>query len=121
LLSNDRKELEELASQLQIHPLAVEDCLNRNQRAKFEDFENHQLLVWFVFINGETIELEFVVFPTILLLVTQNAPPQGDSWKEFLKISSNHRDVNHMLYQALDHALDISVESVLPIFEAIDE
>ncbi|MEW6057059.1 MAG: CorA family divalent cation transporter [Bdellovibrionota bacterium] len=121
LLSTDRASLEKLAAELGIHPLAVEDCVNHNQRAKFEDFEKHQFLVWFAFIHGEVYELEFVVFPKTILLVTNAPAPNGSSWHAFLQLGSHHRDSAHLLYQALDRTLDLSAKNVLPLFGAIDE
>ena len=119
--ANDRARLEELGRELGIHPLAVEDCLNRNQRAKFEDFENHQLLVWFAYIGGEIHELEFIIFPHILILVTSEKPPRGETWRQYLNINRTHRDAYHMLYQALDRATDYSEASVRPLFDNISE
>lgn len=119
--AEDRATVERLGKELGIHPLAIEDCLHSNQRAKFEEFEGHFLLVWFVFLKGKVYELEFVVFPGTVLLVTSDAPPKGESWREYLQISTTHVDANHLLYQALDRAMDYSTQNVLPLFDAIDE
>ncbi len=118
--SSAREEIFALAQAYKIHPLAVEDCLNRNQRAKFEDFEAHQLLVWFVYLNDETIEFEFVIFPHVLILVTNQKPPGNVSWREYLRVKMDHKDVYHMLYQAIDHSLDVSMGQIQPVGEAIE-
>lgn len=120
-LSSDRIKLEAMGRELGIHPLAIEDCLHSNQRAKFEDFENHQLLVWFTYANDQIYELEFVVFPHLVILVTSEPPPKGATWREYLNIGRMHRDGYHMLYQALDRATDLSSGNIRPLFEDIIE
>jgi len=120
-LSSEREPLEKLGKELGIHPLAVEDCLHSNQRAKFDDFENHQLLVWFAFIHEKVYELEFVIFPKTILLVSNAAPPEKESWYQYLNLSNHHRDSSHLLYQALDRSMDLSAESISPFFSGIDE
>lgn len=119
--SNERPVLEKLGTDLGIHPLAIEDCLHANQRSKFDDFENHQLLVWFLYAGGEVYELEFVLFPHMVLLVTDGPPPSGKTWREFLNVGRTHRDGPHMLYQALDRATDISEANLGKLFELISE
>jgi len=42
-----RKELDEIAAMLGLHPLVVEDILERNQRAKIEVYDEHVHLVMF--------------------------------------------------------------------------
>ncbi len=119
ILSREKGKLEALAQEMGIHPLAVEDCLHSNQRAKFEDFETHQLLVWFTFVAGRIYELEFIIFPQAVILVTSEPPPGCDSWRSFLRVDRTHRDANHALYQALDRAADAFSASTRPLVEGI--
>jgi magnesium transporter len=119
--SSEREVLEKLGKELGIHPLAIEDCLHSNQRAKFDDFESHQLLVWFTLINGKIYELEFVILPKTILLVTNGPPPTNESWFKYLNLSNHHRDCYHLLYQALDRSMDHSAENIIPLFSGIDE
>jgi magnesium transporter len=107
-LSVDVAAIKQTAETHGMHPLALEDCLKLNQRAKFDDYENHQLLVWFICSGNAIVELEFVIFPRALVLIASAAPPQKLTWKEYLDITNQGSDVHHLLYQALDKATDIS-------------
>jgi Mg2+ and Co2+ transporter CorA len=62
ILSEKVSELEYYARENNIHPLALEDCIHRDQRPKLEDYGNHQFLVWFMVAGGITYELQFVIF-----------------------------------------------------------
>lgn len=110
LLSSDREGVLAVGREFGIHPLAIEDCLNRNQRAKFEDFETHQFLVWFVMAGGELVEFEFVIFPHAIILVTGSPAPEGGTWKSFLRINPDQIDAYHVLHRALDRAMDITMQ-----------
>jgi magnesium transporter len=120
-LSSERESVENTGKQLGVHPLAIEDCLHSNQRAKFDDFETHQLLVWFAYLGNKIYELEFVIFPKTILLVSSGPPPVGDQWFQYLKLSPNHHDSYHLLYQALDRSMDLSAQNIAPLFAGIDE
>lgn len=52
VLSSDNIVLTALAKELEVHPLALEDCQHRDQRPKLDDYETHQLLVWFMLAKG---------------------------------------------------------------------
>jgi magnesium transporter len=94
-------------TELDVHALTIEDCLNQGQRAKLEEYENHQFLVWFMLAGDHVYELQFIIFPEILILVTHEAPPSDLDWQAYLKIEmARHRDVAHLLYQVLDRATD---------------
>ena len=99
----------------------MEDCLHSNQRSKFEDFGNHQLLVWFVYVQGDIYEFEFVIFPKLVLIVSNAAAPHGQSWKSYLGITGQHTDPWMLLYQALDRGVELSETSINPLFKAIGE
>ena len=118
-LAGEAEAISRTAAELGMHPLAVEDCLRRNQRAKFDDYETHQLLVWFVCLPSQVVELEFVVFPGTLVLVASAPAPRGGSWREFLGISGEAPDVHHLLYQALDFALDMTEARAKSLFSDI--
>ncbi|MBI3566302.1 MAG: hypothetical protein HY079_13995 [Elusimicrobia bacterium] len=121
--AGDADGIRSAARELGVHPLALEDCLKRNQRAKFEDYGTHQLLVWFVCLPEAVVELEFVVFPKTVLLVADGAPPRGATWREFLGVGEDAPDAAHLLYQALDAATDATegrartLAAELPAFE----
>ena len=121
VLSSDIAGISSLAKDLNINPLAVEDCLNRNQRAKLEDYQNHHLLVWFMYSCQMVHELEFVIFTDTLVLVAHEHPPRENTWSEYLKLSGEHKDIQHLLYQILDRSTDISISELRPIFDKIDD
>jgi len=121
VLSTDSTALAKIAAELSVHPLALEDCQHRDQRAKLDDYESQQLLVWFMLAKDEIYELQFLIFPDALVMVPHQATPTGQTWTEFLKLTPNHRDVWHALYQALDRATDITWQELRNITKAVDE
>lgn len=110
----------EAAAACGVHPLALEDCLHRDQRPKLDDYESHQLLVWFALAGGRLHELQFLIFPSRIVAVPHEAPPSGATWREFLRLGDQPRDVWHLLYQALDRATDVTWQELREIFSEID-
>lgn len=82
IYSTDTAGLSELAAKLKVHQLALEDCYQRDQRPKLDDFENHQFLVWFLLAGGKIYEIQFLIFPDQLVVVPHDPPPSGESWAE---------------------------------------
>lgn len=119
--SHNETELKELALKENIHPLALEDCIHREQRPKFEDFGNHQFLVWFMLKNEQLYELQFLIFPTKIILVAHEPPPEGLSWKQYFKLTNQHKDTWHLLYQALDRATDHSWLAIKSLVDEIED
>src|SRR3990172_4586840 len=93
--------LAELGIQYGIHPLALEDCLHRDQHPKLEDFDNHQFLVWFMVSNEKVYEIQFIIFPDKVIFVTGGPPPSGANWRDYLKLGGEKKDVWHLVYHAL--------------------
>lgn len=119
----DTNELKLVAQQLHVHPLALEDCIHRDQRPKLEDYGNHQLLIWFLMIDGRIYELQFLIFPDQLLMIPHEAPPSGANWQEYLKIVGDQytgKDVWHLLYAALDKATDITWTELRRLYADVD-
>ena len=109
-------------SEYQVHPLALEDCLHRNQRAKLEDFGNHQFLVWFTYSAGKLYELQFLIFPDLLIFVPHEPPPApAKTWQEFFRLNDKGSDVWHLLYQSLDRATDATLAELQRLFTEVDE
>lgn len=121
VLSDDNIVLTGLAKELEVHPLALEDCLHRGQRPKLDEYETHQLLVWFLFAKGRIYEIQFLIFKNHLVVVPHEAPPEGKTWSEYLRISNHHKDVWHLLYQALDKATDVTWQEIRILFDEVDE
>lgn len=103
-LSNDEAFLKKLGADFMVHPLALEDCFNRDQRPKLDDYSTHQFLVWFMFHKNKVYEVQFIIFPDKLIAVPHEQPPEGLAWSEFLKMGKidSYRDVWHLLYATLD-------------------
>ncbi len=108
--STNTQELQKLAGELSIHPLALEDCFHRDQRAKLEDYGNHQFLVWFMATQNKIYELQFLIFPDRILFVPHDVPPGGiPTWKDFFQLTDERmKDVATTIFLALDKATDIS-------------
>ncbi|MEK6772935.1 MAG: CorA family divalent cation transporter [Bdellovibrionota bacterium] len=120
--SDNISELERVSKEFNIHPLVLEDCINRNQRPKLEDFGTHQFLVWFMMAEGSIYEIQFIIFPDFILIVPHESPPNGQlTWKEYFKLQDSHQDVWHQLYHALDHATDITWNEVKNLFLKVDD
>ena len=121
ILSTDIQSLSDLADDLLVHPLALEDCLHRDQRPKLDDYETHQLLVWFLLAKGRIYEIQFLVFENHLVAIPHEPPPEGNTWREYLKVTHQHKDVWHLLYNALDRATDITWQEIRLLFVQIDD
>lgn len=107
LSSENPQQVSSILTEMQAHPLTIEDCLHQGQRAKIEEYDNHQFIVWFMLAQNEIYELQFLVFSETLILVTHGLPPTGNSWQEYLKADlSRCKDIPHLLYQVLDKATD---------------
>lgn len=122
--SSQTKDIETIGKSLGLHALAAEDCINRDQRPKLEDYGTHQFLVWFMIYNSELYEIQFAIFSDTILVVPHELPPRGATWKEFLNVSDQHIDTRHMLYMALDRITDVSWSEVKRLFmeaEALEE
>ncbi len=121
VLSSDTDVLTSLAKELGANPLALEDCQHRDQRPKLDDYENHQLLVWFLFAKGRIYELQFLIFKDHLVVVPHEPPPDEKTWAEYLKINLHHKDVWHLLYNSIDRATDITWQELRLLFGHVDE
>lgn len=120
VLSADTQALAKVAEDFSVHPLALEDCHHRDQRPKLDDYGNHQLLVWFMFADKKVHEFQFLIFSEALIVVPHDRPPGGGTWEAYLKIGADHKDVWHMLYQAVDRLTDITWQELRALYARID-
>lgn len=121
ILSTNTAFLFALANELKVHPLALEDCQHRDQRPKLDDYETHQLLVWFMLAKGRIYEIQFLIFKDQLIAVPHEPPPEGKTWGEYLQVTNHHKDVWHLLYNVLDKATDITWQEIRLLFSQVDE
>ena len=121
VLSTENAILSDIAEKLDVHPLALEDCMHRDQRPKLDDYETHQLLVWFLFAKDRIYEIQFLIFKDHLVAIPHEPPPEGNSWNEYLRVTTTHKDVWHLLYSVLDRATDITWQEIRNLFIQIEE
>jgi magnesium transporter len=121
VLSQNVEQLNLLGRELKVHPLALEDCQHRDQRPKLDDYETHQLLVWFLLAANEVHEIQFIIYPDHLVAIPHDPPPHGATWWEFLRMTDPGKDVWHLLYHALDRITDISWQEMRKMFADADE
>jgi magnesium transporter len=119
--SDDRINLEKMALELHINPLAIEDCFHRDQRPKLDDYDTHQLLVWFVFYENTIHELQFIILQHQIIIVPHGKAPKNQTWLDFLKFTPNDRDKWQQLFLILDRSMDISWHEIKKIYNLIDE
>lgn len=115
--------LDELAAQFGLHELAIEDCRNRRQRAKLEDYDNHVFIV-FNAIHFDAAkdecwfgELDFFVGKDFLISVREG--PSRTFRAVLPKFQADPR-LSHpgRLLQAL---LDFMVDQYLPVLDTVEE
>ncbi|PJZ68707.1 magnesium and cobalt transport protein CorA [Leptospira perolatii] len=114
-----------LAQNCQFHPLAIEDCVNKNQRPKFEDYDDHAFIVMHNFKQiPETnylINRETHAFFNDRFLVTVHEHKEkliDDLWERCKTESILHsKGTDHLLYLLLD----ILVDSNFPVLDQFSE
>lgn len=121
ILSTSTKELKSIAEEHGVHPLALEDCEHRDQRPKLDDYNTHQLLVWFMIANARIYEIQILIFSDKLIVVPHDPPPEMSNWREYLRVSEQHKDVWHMLYHALDTATDKTWVEIKKLMHEVDQ
>jgi magnesium transporter len=121
ILSRDHEELHKLIDSHAAHPLAIEDCEHRDQRAKLDDYGSHQLVVWFLFFNSRIYELQFLIFNDRIICVPHEPCPAGHSWSSLLRFSPDQKDVWHAFYHVLDHLTDLTWIELRKVFAQVDD
>lgn len=102
----EKKQLE----QFNFHPLAVEDCLNQGQRAKFELYDEHYFLVYYALHKEELEHLEVSAFVGDNFLVTYHMDKLTSVarvWELIKKDPEATEDGTwDIMYELLDHTVD---------------
>lgn len=126
LEAQDAESLELLRARFDFHPLAIEDCLNLDQRPKLEEFGR----VLFVVTHGFTCpeatigklephELHAFLGPGYLVTVHKDPLPQLDAaWKRAVakpQLGQRGADFLHYL------VVDAMVDSIFPILDKVSE
>ena len=117
----ESKELDDLAARYHLHPLHIEDCRQRNQRAKTEDGEGYLFVILKpVSIDAEgTIaagDLDIFVGPDFVITVTERCGVEVDKMLDTIHAMNVTRPD-----QILHRVFDGVVDSYLPTIDAYDD
>lgn len=119
-----KEDLTFLAENCEFHPLAIEDCINRNQRPKFEDYEDHAFIVLHSFhyeMSKSLVARETHVFFNQNFIVSVHKQKEGlidNLWNRCLSepiLAAKGTD--HVLYLLFD----LLVDSNFPILDRFSD
>lgn len=109
----DEAEIQMLREEFSLHPLAVEDAIHRDQRAKVEVYQNHSFLVFHSLRldHGELHNSEIHVFVGPGYLVTLRYPPAFDLTRVRRRWEKQQPELlqeggGTLLYTLLDEVVD---------------
>lgn len=110
-------DLDLIAQELDLHPLAIEDTIHRHQRPKIEDYESHYFLVFFALetLQGDAVrDVEVSIFLAKNVVVTVH---EGD-FRARVAVEKRYREGKLGTPGLLLHALlDTMVDEY---FEVVD-
>jgi magnesium transporter len=117
----DSKELDDLAVRYNLHPLHIEDCRSRNQRAKTEDGEGYLFVVLKPITEekDESItaaDLDIFVGPNFVVTVSERCGPSIEKLLDSIHTAKVTRP-DQILYRIFDGVVD----SYLPILDGYDD
>jgi magnesium transporter len=107
----EASELDVLAREFELHPLAVEDVRHRHQRPKIDVYPGHYFLVFYRIRSGVDRrplleEIDLFVGARFLILVHDAAVPLMDEVVERYGRRGGPRNVSGLLYEILDAIVD---------------
>lgn len=111
--------LDELAQRFRLHPLQIEDCRHRPQRAKAEEHDEYTFLVFKHLHRGEEIsfdDLDVFVGRDFIVTVSDGEVPFQQRVQERVKQDGVQR-IDKVLYYVLDELVD----AYLPVLDDIAE
>ncbi len=129
VLNPDKHVLEQIASELGVHALALADALNGDQRPKIDRYENHSFLTLYDVeiapTESELLTREISAFVTANALVTIRRSDQFDITRVLRRWDSEMHlatyGVGYLLWGLLDTIADSYTETSGKIEVAIDE
>jgi magnesium transporter len=128
LCEPNREEMASIAEELNLHSLAVEDALNRNQRPKLDRYQSHLFVTAYTVAldtgTGEMAAYEVDVFLTSRALVTVRASHDFDI-DEVMRRWDGSPDlakygVAFLLHGLLDYVVDSHFSAVQQLDEQIE-
>lgn len=113
-----------LADVLDLHPLAVEDTVNTQQRSKVEQYEQHLFMVMHMASNGnglETEQLSLFLGKNYIITFQQGRP--GDPFNPVReRIRKNHSHIRRAGADYLAYSLiDAVIDGYFPLLENMGE
>ena len=97
-----------IQNEFQLHPLAIEDAIKHNQRAKLEQYPTHAFVVAY---SREQAEVDLFVGPDWLVSVRERSEA-GEVWEidpvraRFERTKPDNATVGFLLYTMLDELVD---------------
>ena len=112
----------ELAEQLHLNRLAVEDTIEFGQRAKLDDYDDHVLLVFYglnakLGADSEPVEVHLYVSGHFVITVHRSHCPHLLEARRLFTDGRAPRSEEYLVYKILDALTD----SFFPVLEAMDE
>jgi magnesium transporter len=119
-------ELDVLAERYHLHPLHVEDCRHRNQRAKVETGNGYVFVVSkpaHINAEGETdiTDLDFFLGADFLITVQEGICPDLRNTMDQLHAGADQSRADQLFYKVLDATVDAYAPVLERFHEAIDE
>ena len=118
--------LETLGAYFGLHPLSLEDVLHIPQRAKLEDYEHYQFLVWHMALvepeaTGETEQVSLFLGPEYVL--TFQEQPGSDLFEGVRqRLRQAHGKLRQSGADYLAYALlDAAIDGFFPLLESLGE
>jgi magnesium transporter len=123
ILDPASSELDRLAERYKIHPLHIEDCRHRHQRAKIEEGQGYLFTVLKpvrVDAEGdfEAIDLDIFLGNDFLITVIEtDCPELRDAIGHVQKVGASETKSDHIYYRIVDAIVD----SYLPLLDRLNE
>jgi magnesium transporter len=122
-LAPSPKEIIKLAEEFNLHPLAVEDALNRHQRPKIEEYTDHYFIVFYALeLNEKTFQLkprELSIFMGKNYLLTIHSEPLRALDEAERRWARNSELIAHDAGTLLYSVLDSLVDEYHPLLDTI--
>ncbi|MBI3326864.1 MAG: magnesium/cobalt transporter CorA [Nitrospinae bacterium] len=110
-----------------LHPLTIEDCRNRNQRAKLDQYDGYFFMVIFAFLwegeDVETTEIHSFLTPHCLITVEDYDSPSVAAVWQRMQVTPEvmGRGADFVLYSVADAVVDTFFTLLETLEETIDD